>query len=479
MIGRSIRKPTQTLLRVLAAVAAGGALSSIAEAGQPAAAAPTFARDVAPIVFAKCVECHRAGEVAPMPLTTYAEVRPWAKAIRSKVVARQMPPWHADPRYGTFRNDKSLAAAEIDTIVRWVDAGSPRGDDRSLPKLPTFTAGWLNTRPPDHVFELPEVAVGAEGEFPNQYYWVKNPFADDRFVTALELRPGNRAVVHHIRVDVVALPEGCEVVAARLRTIGGAECKEPGGANDVVTTNGDRFYLAAWVPGRELDRKAPGTAKRISGHTWIRFNMHYQPNGVATTDRSKLAVWFADGPITREVFTRTVGQSLPTDPDVTRLIAEGREVVRDASSGRGGNNGAGRLPNIPPFAENWKLVGITPVTQAITLYALSPHLHLRGKDLTWILTRPDGRSETLLSVPQYDFNWQLQYELAKPLKIPAGSMITAVAHFDNSTKNRYNPAPDHEVYWAEQSWDEMFSPFIEYTVDSLTLETRAAKRPDR
>jgi hypothetical protein len=190
---------------------------------------------------------------------------------------------------------------------------------------------------------------------------------------------------------------------------------------------------------------------------------------VATTDQSRLGVWFAKGPISHEVFTRTAGQALPTDPDVTRLIAEGKEIVRDPATGRGGNNGSGRLPNIPPFAENWELIGTTPVTEPITLYALSPHMHLRGKDLRWIVTWPDGREETLLSVPQYDFNWQLQYELVTPLRLPAGSKITAIAHFDNSVNNKYNPSPEKEVYWAEQSWDEMFSPFIEYTVDSLTV----------
>jgi hypothetical protein len=179
--------------------------------------------------------------------------------------------------------------------------------------------------------------------------------------------------------------------------------------------------------------------------------------------------------VTHEVFTRTAGQALPTDPDVTRLIAEGTEVVRDAAAGRGGNNGGGRLPTIPPHAENFQVIGVTPVTQPITLYSLSPHMHLRGKDMKWVMTWPDGREETILSVPKYDFNWQLQYELAKPLKIPAGSRIVAIAHFDNSIKNRYNPSPDKPVYWAEQSWDEMFSPFIEYSVDSLDLSSSGSR----
>lgn len=442
-------------------------------AGQPPASAPTFAKDVAPIVFDKCAQCHRPGEIAPMTLLSYQEIRPWAKPIRTKILSREMPPWHADPHYGTFRNNRSLTQEEINTIVKWVDAGAPKGDDADLPPTPTFASGWQGGREPDHVYEMPVVQVAAEGEIPSEYFWVKNPFNEDRFVEALELRPGNRSVVHHIRVDVVDLPEGCTVVDGKLKKLDGGACKEPGGANDILTKNGERFYLIAYVPGRGFDRKAPGTAKRISGGHWIRFNMHYQPSGLPTTDQSTLGVWFAKGAVTREVFTKTVGQSLPTEPDVTRLVAEGEEIVRDPTGGRGGNNGSGKLPNIPPYAENYELIGITPVTEPITIYAFSPHMHLRGKDLKWVLTWPDGREETLLSVPKYDFNWQLQYELATPLKVPAGSKITAIAHFDNSANNRYNPSPEKEVYWAEQSWDEMFSPFVEYTIDNLDLQKLA------
>jgi hypothetical protein len=459
-----------SLRPVILAAASSMIALSITLVAQAPVDAPVYTRDVAPIIFNKCADCHRAGEIAPMALTSYQQTRPWAKAIRTKVLSREMPPWHADPQYGKFENDKSLTDREIDTIVKWVDAGSPKGPDSEMPTLPRFANGWLSERPPDYVFKTPPIRVEAEGELPNEYYWVENPFTEDKLISALELRPGNREVVHHIRVDIVKPPEGCRVENAKLVKIDGGTCKEPGGANDVITTDGDRYYFAAFVPGRQLDRKAPGTAKRISAGHWIRFNMHYQPNGVVTTDQSMMGVWFANDTVTHEVFTKTAGQSLPTDPDVTRLIAEGREIIRDPRAGRGGNNGSGRLPNIPPFAENWELIGITPVTQPITLYSLSPHMHLRGKDLTWIVTWPDGREETILSVPKYDFNWQLRYELVTPLKLPSGSKITAIAHFDNSAKNKYNPSPDKEVYWAEQSWDEMFSPFIEYTVDSLGID---------
>lgn len=449
------------------------ASSSPAIGGQQAPA-PTYTKDVAPIIFDKCASCHRPGEVAPMSFLTYDETRPWARAIQRKTRTREMPPWHADPRYGVFRNDRTLSDKERETIARWVAGGAPKGNDADMPPPPVFPQGWQGGTP-DHVFEMPPWPVPAEGEVPNEYVWIRNPFNKDLLVNQLEVRPGDRAVVHHIRVDAVQLPEGCTVIDGKLVPTDGAACREPGGAVDTVNDRGDRYYLIAYVPGRGLDRHPEGTAKRIPAGAWIRFNVHYQPNGVATTDRSKLGVWFAKDTVTHEVFTRTAGQSLPTDADVTRLIAEGKEVVRDASAGRGGNNGGGRLPTIPPHAENFQVIGVTPVTQPITLYSLSPHMHLRGKDMKWILTWPDGREETILSVPKYDFNWQLQYQLAKPLRIPAGSRIVAIAHFDNSINNRYNPSPDKPAYWAEQSWDEMFSPFIEYSVDSLNLLTRSSR----
>jgi hypothetical protein len=385
-----------------------------------------------------------------------------------------MPPWHADPSHGVFRNDRSLTDGEIDTIARWVEAGAPKGNDADMPAVPEFPSGWQGGEP-DYVFEMPKWPVPAEGEIPNEYVWIPNPFKEDLLVQQLELRPGNRSVVHHLRADAVQVPEGCKVVDGQLVHPDGTKCREPGGAVDTINERGDRYYLIAYVPGRGLDRHRPGTAKRIPAGAWIRFNVHYQPNGIATTDQSRLGVWFAKDTVTHEVFTRTAGQALPTDADVTRLIAQGNEIVRDNSIGRGGNNGAGRLPTIPPHAEDFQVIGVTPVTEPITLYSLSPHMHLRGRDMKWVLTWPDGREETILSVPKYDFNWQLQYELAKPLKIPAGSRIAAIAHFDNSIKNRYNPSPDKPVYWAEQSWDEMFSPFIEYSVDSLNLRASGSR----
>src|SRR3954447_21726092 len=187
-------------------------------AAAPAGAVPTFTKDVAPIVFEKCASCHRKGEVAPMTLTSYDEVRPWAKVIRNKVVAREMPPWFADPAHTLkMRNDRSLSPAQIDTIAKWVDGGAPKGSDPDLPPLPKFAEGWTTGREPDAILEMPvDFSIPAEGELGVQMFYSKVPWSEDRFAETLELRPGNRAVVHHAGVFVVDIPEGATIKDGRL-----------------------------------------------------------------------------------------------------------------------------------------------------------------------------------------------------------------------------------------------------------------------
>lgn len=475
--------------RVAAAALAFLASGGIASA-QPAAK-PTFSKDVAPILYKHCATCHRPGEVAPMSLTTYQEVRPWVKSVKNKVVSREMPPWHADPNFGAFSNDRRLTEAEIDTIARWADGGAPNGNPSDLPPMPTYASGWQGGEP-DYVFEMPPFKVPAEGELPALYFWVKNPFNEDKFISAIEMRPGDRNVVHHGRIDVVKLPEGHTVKDGILIAPDGQPAPEPGGGvQDVPNESGERFHLISFTPGRGLERFRPGTGKRIAAGMWIRFNLHYQPGGVEAVDQSKLGIWFSKVPVTHEVFTRTVGQALPIDTTETPVIVEGKEIHRTARQASeegevaatrpGQPRPRGSMPNIPAYAENWKVVGFTAITEPITLYSIWPHMHLRGKDMSIMVTWPDGRQETIFNVPKYDFNWQLQYDLEKPLKMPAGSKLTSVAHYDNSAANKYNPGPNQEVYWSEQSWDEMFAPFIEYSVDSLNIlkEKRESTRQQR
>ncbi len=443
--------------------------------------AVTFAKDVAPIIFNKCANCHRPGEVAPMSLTSYQEVRPWSKAIREEVVKRTMPPWFADPHNSTqFGNDRRLTDAEVSTITAWVDAGAPKGDDKDLPKLPSYTPGWTFGEP-DLIVEMPlDYEVPAEGELPMQNFYVPVPFTEERWVEKVELRPGNSAVVHHSIANVVRLPEGTKIVngkavrddsaAAQLnsqsaRTTGGLS---EGGSevflNQDSFSRSGAFKLVGQAPGKGFEKHHPGTAKRILPGMYFQFNMHYQPSGKPEKDRSKLGLWFAKTPVKYEVLTKGV-----TD----NVFIEGKELAETKMVNGKEVKVRGKIPNIPPNAGNWEISAETPIKEAITLYAFAPHMHLRGKDIKYTLVWPDGRQQVLLSVPKFDFNWQLHYELAEPMKIPAGSKIQAIAHYDNSVKNRYNPAPNKEVFWSEQSWDEMFIPWFEYTVDSKDL-TKAA-----
>jgi hypothetical protein len=448
------------------------------------AAGVTFSKDVAPIIFNKCANCHRPGEVAPMPLTSYQEVRPWSKAIREEVVERTMPPWFADPHSSTlkFSNDRLLSKDEIDTIVAWVEAGAPKGNDKDLPPMPKYTPGWTFGEP-DMIVEMPiEFEVPAEGELPMQNFYVPVPFKEERWVEAVELRPGNSAVVHHSIANVVNLPEGTKVVAGKAVRDGSASgqlnsqsARETGGlseggsrevflSQDAFSRAG-AFKLVGQAPGKGFERHHPGTAKRILPGMYFQFNMHYQPSGRVEKDRSRLGLWFAKKPVTHEVLTKGVSDTIfiaGKELSETRMV-NGKEVkVR------------GRIPNIPPNVDNWEIGGEVLIKEAITLYAFAPHMHLRGKDIKYTLIWPDGRQQVLLNVPKFDFNWQLHYELTEPLKIPAGSKLVSLAHYDNSLKNRYNPAPQKEVYWSEQSWDEMFIPWFEYTVDSKNLSKPAA-----
>lgn len=470
--------------RVISVIVAGFAVAvasaAIVRTAEPPAApdaptTPTFSKDIAPIVFKQCASCHRPGEVAPMSLLSYDDVRPWARAIKRKVVAKEMPPWGADPAESLpMRNDPSLSQAQVDTIVAWVDGGALRGNDADLPPAPEFATGWTYGREPDYILEMPvEFDIPAEGELGVQMFYAPVPFSEDRFAEVLELRPGNRSVVHHAGVFVVDIPENTRIVDGRLVTQDGKVIEERG-APGLPRTEGmglpGSSKLLSWVPGRGVDAHRANVGKRIPAGKYINWQVHYNPTGMPEKDRTRLGIWFNKVPVTHEVLIRQAGDPLATLKGGLSLYrAEGKEVEYVADEGSTRRRGA--TPNIPPHVENWSLIGITPVTEAITLYAMSPHMHLRGKSLKWVITYPDGREQTILNVPRFDFNWQFQYELAEPLHIPAGSKIMGIGVYDNSARNRWNPAPHLPVYWSEQSWDEMYQPFTEYSVDSqLVIE---------
>lgn len=464
----------------------GGSFVLVFALGAPAAAQgtapadhPTFSKDVAPILFKHCTSCHRPGEIGPMSFMTYETTRPWARAIQRKVVAREMPPWGADPATSMkMRNDRTLSQKEIDTLVAWVGAGAPRGDAADLPPAPTYASGWQRAEP-DYVFEMPlDWTIKADGAESYLYFYQPIPFTEDKWAAAIEIRPSNFAVVHHSGAYVVDIPDGYTVKDGYLYDKDGKQVPptEPMGTS---ATTGDERPIAgankliSYVPGRGIEEHPDGFAKRIPAGKYIRWVMHYNPTGKEEKDRSRLGLWWAKGTVTHEVLNLQAGDPVPGSGNRGLYFAQGKEVLynSDDTTGR-----RGKTPTIPPYEGNFKMMGITPVNEPITLYALTPHMHLRGKSMKWWVTYPDGREEVILDVPNYDFNWQVQYELAEPLKIPAGSKITNVAIYDNSAKNKWNPAPHLEVYWSEQSWDEMYQPTTQFSVDSQDL-TKLPKRP--
>jgi len=454
------------LLSCLACAVLASAVARAAPAGSTLA--PTFTRDVAPILYNNCVSCHRPGEVAPMSLVSYDEVRPWAKSIRLKVASREMPPWGADPQYGKFKDDRSLTAAQIETIAKWVDAGAPRGDAADLPRLPTFAAGWSHGEP-DVVIDMPvDFAIPAEGEVPVTDFFVRAPFTQDVYVKALEVRPGTAGVIHHAGLYVIdRLPEGATLVNGRILDASGKEMSR----NQVARANGGTSTqeiqkLLSYVPGRGYEEYQGDAGQLIKAGSFIDFYMHYTPTGAPTRDRSRLGLYFAKhGQQVGHQIYHSFGAAGPTS-----YIVKGKEYTPQRRAE--GDEGSVNLPNIPPYAENFKVISVHSIKEPVTLYGLTPHLHLRGKSMKYTLTWPDGRDEVLLDVPKYDFNWQLYYELETPKKIPAGSKVTVVTLFDNSPKNLYNPAPEKEVFWSEQSWDEMYAPQARITVDSRSLSKR-------
>ena len=436
---------------------------------------PTFNRDIAPILHRSCVECHRPNQIAPMSLVSYQDARPWAKAIKAKVVAREMPPWFADPHYGKFKNDRSLKQEDIDEISAWVDAGAPQGAG-SAPPLPTFAdGGWTHPsgRPPDLVIEFPiEWHVDANGEMPNFNLYTPLPFNEARLVSATQVLPGNVQATHHITTAVVNMPKGTVLGRGPAWPAGPVTDYVPVAAEHGVTVDntGDSAVVeddddgggfGAYIPGAGTRVSKPGQARMIRGDRfhYVRWNLHYQATGRPETARPRIGVWWEPSGAATEV-VRSLG--------LREQTSEGKAVIADPNRPRNvglASNVNPFLTPIPPNDSSWTVTGINGFQDDVIIDMITLHMHLRGRDVTYVLTYPDGREEILLRVPKYDFNWQLQYELAEPIKAPAGSTVKAIARYDNSSRNRMNPAPFKEVYWSEQSWDDMFLTSVRYTVD--------------
>jgi len=440
------------------------AILTTAAPSEAAAAAPTFNKDVAPILFKNCTKCHSPDEIASRaPFLSYDAVRPWARAIKEKVLRREMPPWPADPNASLkFRNDARLSQRDIDTLVAWVNAGAPKGDG-DLPPLPNHEHGWLHPKgiPPDVVISLPrDFEVPAKGEIPYIRILAKVPYLEDKWVVASQVRPSNGAVVHHMAITELELPSWVNPADPGASALLARQLGLPNGnfpTRPAVTdpSNPAAFdMLGVYTPGTTFEMYGDDTAKLLKGgkNLYLNFNIHYTTTGKPEKDRSSIALWFQPRPPKHQLFRVASA--------VDSIIAEGKELLTDAP-GEKAEGSSVAIPPIPPYAANYEVIGITAYTAPVTIYQFQPHAHLRGKDFKYAVVYPDGHEQTVLSVPKYDFNWQLAYELETPLKLPAGSKLVVTAHYDNSQNNK-------EVYFRaeNQSWDEMFTPFIQYSIDS-------------
>ncbi|MGD0435532.1 MAG: thiol-disulfide isomerase [Bryobacteraceae bacterium] len=394
------------------------------------AAQPVFYRDVLPILQNRCQECHRAGEIAPMAFVSYAETRPWAKAIREAVIARKMPPWFADPKHGRFANDRSLSSAEIDTLSSWADSGAIEGNPKDAPPPRDWPRGW-NIGKPDLIFEMPaKFSIPAGGAIEYQYLILPTHFAEDKWIERVEVRPSNRATVHH--------------AVAYLREPGSQWLSDqPRGVTFALASTADHRpnpksfttsdILMVYTPGNSFEAWPPGAAKKIKAGSDIVLQTHYTANGSATSDRTSIGVIFSKTPPKQAVLT---------------LQMENDRFV------------------IPPGDPDYRVSVSGTVPNDALLIGMLPHMHLRGKSFEYQIVGPNGAVETLLKVNKYDFNWQIDYRLAEPRPLRAGTRLRWEAAFDNSRNNPRNPDPTAEVRFGEQSWDEMMIGFFDVLVDA-------------
>jgi peroxiredoxin len=380
----------------------------------------TYTNQIARLFQKNCQECHRPGEIGPFSLLTFRQAKGWAGMIEETVRDGRMPPWYADPRHGKFANDRRLSKEEKEMLLAWIDQGCPEGDEKDLPPPKEWHEGWWIGKP-DAVITMQEdftvPADAGKNGVPYKYFTVPTNFTEDKWVQAAEARPGNRAVVHHIITTV----------------------SSPG--DDSASRGSRGNYLVGIAPGEEPLVLPPGMAKKIPKGASITFQMHYTPNGVEQKDRSSLGLIFSKQP--PKQFVRTAS------------IAEGKLAI-------------------PPGDGNYKVGSSATYDKETMILSFMPHMHLRGKDFEYRVEYPDGRSEVVLSVPRYDFAWQMRYVLAEPLRLPAGSKVVCTAHFDNSKNNLNNPDPTITVRWGPQTWDEMMIGWMQYYHPEEKIQARPA-----
>ena len=402
---------------------------------------PTFYKDVLPILQNHCQSCHRPKEVAPMPLVTYEQTRPWANEIAHAVEMKMMPPWFADPRFGHFANDASLTVQQIETITSWAHAGAPAGDSHDAPPPRKWTEGW-NIPQPDLVVTMPKpVNIPAEGVVDYTYEIVPTHFAEDRWVEMSEFRPGSPAHVHHAVVYIRPpdspwlrhAPVGEPFTASTLT--------DPQEQRQAHETTSD--LLLVYAPGSSPDLWPEDMAKFVPAGSDLVFQMHYTTNGTPDQDQTSIGVVFAKNPPRQRVITLQL------------------------------NNHA---LLIPPGADDFRVEVQGTLPHDATLLSLFPHMHLRGKRFEYDIVHDDGSVEVLLRV-NYHFHWQLSYRLAEPRLLKAGTRLRAIAWYDNSKNNPHNPDPTKTVTWGDQTSDEMMVGFFDVAVPAGMDKWKFFERP--
>jgi hypothetical protein len=414
------------MLRIgVVALALVGSTAALAATG---GSVPTFNKDVLPILQKNCQGCHRPGEVAPMSLLTYKDARPWAKAMKVAVATKKMPPWFAE--YGHFANDRTLSAADVDTLVNWANNGAPEGDAKDAPPPLTFPDGWQIK--PDMIIEMPKAFhVKATGTINYQNIKVKANFPDDMWVVAAEMRAGNPKVVHHMRAIVV--PPGSSWMSKAEYGVAYEE-----GSEAMAGAREGTDLLGKYNPGLGAQHfDVDGSAKFVPKGSDIVFNIHYTAVGSEQDDLSKVGLVFAKHPPERRYWMS------PGTPAAFNLV-------------------------IPAGAENQEVVSqVTIGVDHAELVYIQPHMHLRGKDYELDAIYPTGEKQEIFK-GIWNFDWQVGYQLEKPLPLPKGTKLLAIAHYDNSLNNKYNPDPNKTIVWGDQNWDEMQSGFLGVVVDMNT-----------
>ena len=390
-------------------------------AAWPLCAAPSFYKDVLPILQNHCQACHRVGQIAPMPLVTYQDARKWSTEIARRTTAREMPPWFADPKVGHFSNDPSLTSAQIATLTEWARAGAPAGNTSEAPPLRKWAAGFVIPQP-DLVVTMPKpVEIPARGDVAYTYEIVHTNFAEDRWVRMSEIRPGSRQHVHHAVVYI--RPPGSNWLA-----------QSPAGVPFTAVSMADSMtasdILLVYAPGSSPDQWPEGMAKLIPRGSDLVFQMHYTANGHAATDQTSIGMIFAKEPPQKRVMTLQLTNS---------------------------------HFRIPPGDPSYRVEARGSIPNDALLLSFFPHLHLRGKEFEYNIVHSPTSIEPLLRV-DYNFYWQLSYRLAEPRFLKAGTELQAVAIFDNSRKNPHNPDPEAEVVWGDQTYNEMMVGFFDIAV---------------